>query len=134
MWAFFFVLFSHVVTPRGLEVTAGTGKHACPPAPPPPTVSMLRHGQMSVKANLASSWALPLLLSLHNLLISRSHVQLFAFGIGSRPCSLTRALVSASQQRFYSTSQLGDSKWVLWGRGLRGGGGGGGGVVNPVVC
>lgn len=47
---FFFFLLARRRT-AGLEVTAGTGKRACPS----PAVSLLRHGQMSLKDNLTAS-------------------------------------------------------------------------------
>lgn len=83
VWAFFFFLARRRTA--GLEVTAGTGKRACPS----PAVSMLRHGQMSVKDSLAAFWMLqelPLLLQLHNLYICHAQVHLFTFSVGSFLC------------------------------------------------
>lgn len=85
VWAFFFFFFLTRCRTAGLEVTAGTGKHACPS----PAVSMPRHEQMSVKDNLAASWRLqelPFLLQLYNLCICRVQVHLFSFGVGSFLC------------------------------------------------
>lgn len=67
-------------------VTGGTGS-----APVLPR--MLRHGQMSVKDNLAASWMmqeLPLLFQLHNLYFCHAQVHPFTCSVG--PLCLSQVL------------------------------------------
>lgn len=103
---FFFSSLAHRRTTTGLEVTAGTGTRVCPS----PAVRVLRHGQMSVKDNLAASWTLQelaLLLQFHNLSICHARVHLFTFSVGSS-LSYSRAFeVLPNGIFFYGAFQLG---------------------------
>lgn len=78
---------------RGTEVTAGTGMRACPS----PIVSVLRHGQVSVKDPSAAPWTPP-----PGLVAFVAHGPFHVYGLCKR-----RILASASQHYFYGAFQLG---------------------------